>query len=241
MRKKYYIRLDDACPTMDFDKWNTIVSFLLSLNIKPLIGVIPNNEDSKLLFNKIDIYFWDLIKDWEQKGCVIAQHGYNHVYITKEGGLNPIQRRSEFAGVKYSLQKTKIIEGYEILKNKNLNVNCFFAPSHTYDLNTLKIIKKYTPIRFISDTLALKPYSYMGLTFYPVLGEKIRCFMPGDYTIALHPSAMSDNKILDFKNSVVRNKLNIYSFELLPATKGKSIFDNIYSGFYFMARKLRKL
>ena len=42
---KYLIRLDDACETMDLNKWLRMESLLSKYNVKPLIAVIPNNED----------------------------------------------------------------------------------------------------------------------------------------------------------------------------------------------------
>ena len=45
---------------------------------------------------------------WEQKGCQIAMHGYNHVYTTNNKGIVPLNDRSEFAGISYDKQAEKI-------------------------------------------------------------------------------------------------------------------------------------
>ena len=45
---KYIIRLDDACDTQDMQKWNEIEKILNEFSIKPIVGVIPNNQDEQL-------------------------------------------------------------------------------------------------------------------------------------------------------------------------------------------------
>lgn len=47
MNNKYLIRLDDACPTMDKAKWQRIFDILDGNGVRPMVGIIPHNEDSK--------------------------------------------------------------------------------------------------------------------------------------------------------------------------------------------------
>ena len=49
---KYIFRLDDACPSMNHEKWNRILSIFDKYNISPIIAVIPNNQD-KLSAHKV--------------------------------------------------------------------------------------------------------------------------------------------------------------------------------------------
>ena len=37
----YLVRLDDACPNMNYENWNQIISLLNKYNIKALIAAIP--------------------------------------------------------------------------------------------------------------------------------------------------------------------------------------------------------
>ena len=48
---RYIIRLDDASPTMNWSKWNAIFEILDKFHIKPIIAVIPNNEDKSLIID----------------------------------------------------------------------------------------------------------------------------------------------------------------------------------------------
>lgn len=43
----------------------------------------------------------------EKKGWIIALHGYEHVFETTSGGINPVNNKSEFAGVNLEKQKKK--------------------------------------------------------------------------------------------------------------------------------------
>ena len=45
---KYLIRLDDACHQMPLMNWKKFELFFEEHNIKPIIGVVPENKDKKL-------------------------------------------------------------------------------------------------------------------------------------------------------------------------------------------------
>jgi hypothetical protein len=51
MSAKYILRLDDACHTMDVAKWDRIENLCDKFLIRPIIIVIPNNQDKKLINN----------------------------------------------------------------------------------------------------------------------------------------------------------------------------------------------
>lgn len=41
------------------------------------------------------------LRRWQDKGWHIALHGYDHVYISENSGLEPFNNKSEFAGLSY--------------------------------------------------------------------------------------------------------------------------------------------
>ena len=139
--KKYLIRLDDACPTMDIARWQRMESILDKYGIRPMVGIIPANADSKQMIDKEDDLFWEKAFAWQSKGWAIALHGYDHCYISSDAGINPLWNRSEFAGISLQQQKQKISDGVTILKSHGLNPKYFFAPSHTFDENTLQALQ----------------------------------------------------------------------------------------------------
>ena len=75
---KYIIRLDDANEYSDMSKWDRIEKILDKNDIKPLVAVIPKNEDSKLKYSDFNIDFWNIVKRWNDKKWTIGVHGYEH-------------------------------------------------------------------------------------------------------------------------------------------------------------------
>lgn len=242
MEHKFLIRLDDACPTMNHDNWLRMFQLLDSYNIRPMVGIIPHNKDSKQQIDAPDLDFWSKANSWSQKGYTIALHGYNHCYISESAGLNPLWHRSEFAGVKYELQCKKIEEGYSILKEHGILPKYFFAPSHTFDENTLKALKEFTDIRIISDTIATKPYRDGDFIFIPQIGGKCKNIkFPGIWTFCLHPSTMKDSDFLEVERFLIEHKNEFISFDQIDLSKlkKKDLVSRILSNVYFFIRKIR--
>ena len=67
-------------------------------------------------------------------------HGFNHVYDTKTRGNINCGFKSEFAGHSFIKQYEKIKKGKEILESHNVYTDVFFAPSNSYDDNTLRAL-----------------------------------------------------------------------------------------------------
>lgn len=82
----YLIRLDDACSQMNRHNWHRMECLLDRYNIKPLVGIIPANEDPTMVNDSENSDFWDKMKKWQGKGWQIAMHGYNHVCNMALGG-----------------------------------------------------------------------------------------------------------------------------------------------------------
>lgn len=241
---QYLIRLDDACPTMDRKKWDDVERVLDKYEVKPMVGIIPDCKDTKLQINAPDPLFWIKAKKWQDKGWAIALHGYDHCYISDMGmyGLNPLWKRSEFAGVSLDVQKRKIREGLKILNDRSLNTKYFFAPSHTFDTNTLIALKEESDIRIISDTIATKPYKYDGFAFVPQMGGYCsKRFIPGFWTFCLHPNMMSEGDIVQTEEFIKSHKNQFISFEQLNLTdlNEKSTFNKLFSWLYFKQRRIR--
>lgn len=240
----YLIRLDDACSTMNKHKWNRVEQILDKYKINPLVGVIPCNGDVSLQIDEEDNFFWDKVRLWQKKGWSIALHGFDHVYLTRNGGINPVYNRSEFAGLSLEEQECKIERGISILKNKNINVKYFFAPSHTFDYNTLVALKNKSNIKGISDTIARYPYKKNGISFYPQQFGRFRNIKySGYWTFCFHPNNFEDKYFFEFENfiSLHRNKFITFNEIDEGILKEKSLFDTILSFGYFLYRRIRVL
>lgn len=240
----FLIRLDDACPTMDKSKWLRFKSITDKYGIKPLIGIIPNNQDKKQMIDPEGLNFWEMMKEWERSGYDIALHGYDHVYISKESGINPFWNKSEFAGVKKDIQIEKIRHGYKILKEHGLKPIAFFAPSHTFDLETVRAILSETPIRIISDTISLHPYKSDGMVFVPqISGHCVNFPIGGTFTFCFHPNIMGENdfKKLDAFLSRYKDKFSSFSQLNLDNVGELPMMDKIIRYLFFLYRKVRSL
>jgi hypothetical protein len=234
MTAKYIIRLDDACPTMDRKKWDRIEQILDRYNIKPIVAVIPNNEDVKQQRDKPDNLFWDKVRRWKKKGWNIAMHGYNHVYISHNKGMIPLSDKSEFAGLPLEKQNLKIKQAIEIFRKQGIEPDIFVAPSNTMDTNTLNAIKKYTAINIISNGVALYPYIKYGFIWLPVqFTHTIKHINLGVWTVVLHPNSMQNKDIEEIEHDIqiVKNKICTVS-DLKAPVRNKKMCDKIFASMY---------
>lgn len=244
MKQYFLIRLDDACPTMDRNKWSTMEHLLNEYGIKPLVGIVPNCNDVNLKIDKADNCFWEIAKQWENKGWSIALHGNDHCYITKDSGINPMWNRSEFAGLSLDDQKEKIRSGLKVFSKNNIAPKYFFAPSHTFDENTIEALRSESNIRIISDTIGRLPYKKGDFWFIPqITGRCIKFPFLGFFTFCFHPNTMSssDFEKLDLFLSKNHNQFIGFDDINLLEYKEKKIFDRVLSWLFFSYRSIRGL
>ena len=103
------IRLDDIAENMNWDLMKKSESLFDKYEIKPVLGVIPNNKDKELLsYPRVDD-FWQKLRNWKDKGWEISMHGYNHLYNNETHGLDYFGYggKTEFFGENYEIQKKK--------------------------------------------------------------------------------------------------------------------------------------
>lgn len=238
----YIIRLDDASEYQNKTNWMKIEKLLDNYNIKPIVGIIPQNKDESMnkKYKKND-YFWETAKKWQDKGWIVSMHGYEHLYITNNGGINPVQKRSEFAGLSKKEQCKKIKEGYNILNSKGIKPMVFFAPSHTFDRNTIYALKKETPIRIISDTIAADIYFDSDMYYIPVQSGRVRKLPFKTCTFCYHPNEMTEQDFFSLEQFLKSNKNRFMELDLKNIKKRKkTIYDILLNKFYFLRRKLRR-
>lgn len=237
----YLIRLDDASEYMDLKKWDRIENLLDRHKIKPIVGIIPDNQDESIISKYIrDLNFWNKAELWQKKDWTIALHGYSHVYSSDSGGINPINLRSEFAGVSLETQKMKIALGIEKFRNKGLIPKLFFAPSHTFDINTLEALKLESNIRIISDTIANDIYSMEGFYFVPQQSGQVRRLPFKISTFCYHPNNMHEQDFTRLENFILKNKHRFCKFdEIIFSDRKSSLYDKVLKVSYFLLRNIR--
>lgn len=234
----YLMRLDDASEHMNLNNWLRMERILDKYGVIPIFGIIPANQDPDLLkFDEVT-NFWQLMIEWQDKGWTPALHGYSHVFETNEGGINPVNKRSEFAGVALERQREKIRDGYRILKDKGISASIFFAPAHTFDENTLVALKDESPIRVISDTIANDIYYKEEVYFIPQQSGHCRKLPFKTVTFCYHPNIMNDvdfEKLEEFLN-VYKNRFGNFEIDMMKKRK-IGLKDRFINKLYFARRK----
>lgn len=211
MRRIVIFRLDDICSTMNSQNFRKIKQIFEKYEIKPLIGIVPQNEDKKLKYEKEDFQFWEKMRNLEKEGWSIAMHGVNHVYDSQVSGLVSRGKKSEFSGHSYNEQYEKICKGKEILNRHHINTDIFFAPSHSYDINTVKVLYD-NGFRIISDGRAHWCYKFHGIKFIPCRKYEYDRYSTGIITICLHINHYSEKEFDRLENFIIANKPNIISY-----------------------------
>ena len=211
---KILIRFDDIAENMNWHLMSKCENLFDELNIKPVMGVIPNNKDKDLLIYPRKENFWDIVKNWQSKGWEIAMHGCNHVYDkdTNKKDFFEYGGRSEFFGHSLEEQTDKIKKGLKIFKENSIKIRTFFSPNHTYDENTFKALKS-SGINEVIDGYGLKPYVEDDIKFIPQLFYK-PFFLPfGLQTTQVHLNYWTEKEFVKFSNLIRKNNKKIISYD----------------------------
>jgi predicted deacetylase len=182
---KYLLRFDDLCPTMAREPFERFMALVHRHRIRPILAVVPDNQDPELNVNKPDPEFWARMRQLESAGATIGLHGYRHTCHSRGRSLLGLHSETEFAGVAEATQAEWIRSGLGILRRNGLSPRLFVAPRHGFDGATLRaLVREQLP--FLSDGFAARPFSRSGVVWIPqqLWGpvEKSR----GLWTICLH-------------------------------------------------------
>ena len=236
----YLLRLDDASQHWNKDNWVRMHELCLKYGIIPIVAIIPHNEDEKILQFPEDPAYLDRITSWiKEDSWTPALHGYCHVFISNKAGINPINNRSEFAGVDIETQKRKIRNGIRILGEIGIHPEIFVAPAHTFDENTLIALCTETSIRIISDTIARDIYYKAPFFFIPQQSGSVRSINFPIVTFCYHPNYMDDNSFQTLEGFIKKHKSKFTSFDKLAMKERKlGVSDRLMRTLYFAKRKL---
>ncbi len=212
LKSKIIIRLDDICETMDWDKFSYFKNALEDLGIRAVLGVVPNCKDPNLMVNAAHTDFYSLVRQWYEYGDTIAQHGFDHVYLTSDSGVMGVNDFSEFAGLSYAEQFDKLAAGKKILQSQNVWQPHFMAPAHSFDRITLACLADLG-FTSVTDGYGFFPYKESGLTFVPQLFSKPLVFPFGIQTVALHLNNMSSDHIYNLLGYLKEHIEHVISYE----------------------------
>jgi len=157
MMRVHLFRIDDVCDGMpNYELVLELIDVLNNAGIKPLLGVVPNCKDLEI--SKITEFAIEELKEFIKKGKVeIALHGLTHEKLTADGGILKRNNWGEFSGLSYEKQRDRIRAGIELIRERlDVSPHYFFAPAHSYDENTLRVLKEFKMVNV--DGISLFPY-----------------------------------------------------------------------------------
>jgi predicted deacetylase len=182
---RFLVRFDDICPTMNWDVWASVEALLSRFNVSPILAVVPDNRDAQLVVSDARQDFWLRVREWQSRGWTIGLHGWQHVYRSKHSGIIGINARSEFSGFPAEEQERWISSGLEIFQRQGVRADCWIAPGHSFDWETLRILRSQK-ITVVSDGYFFRPVTWRGSTWIPQQLWRFRAMPGGLWTVCFH-------------------------------------------------------
>jgi len=204
MPARYLVRLDDACPTSTRKTWREAEAILDANDVKPIVAVIPDNRDPKMMLGEPDSDFWERVRGWQARGWGIGLHGCHHAYVTRDRGLFGWSKGSEFAGLPRDEQDRRIAHGLEVFAEHGIRPDMWIAPNHAFDRVTLDVLRR-RGILAVSDRPGVWPFQdRTGIFWVPMQLWRFQERPPGIWTICQHPNAWTDGQARRFAADVER-------------------------------------
>src|SRR5712664_3650155 len=242
-RAQYLIRFDDICPTMNWSVWRQVEEILVQFEVKPILAVIPDNQDEKLRVCELNNGFWDEVRGWQARGWTIGLHGFQHLYTTRDGGLIGINKYSEFSGLSYAEQESKIRQALDIFQRECVVPDLWVAPGHSFDRTTIRVLFELG-IRRLSDGFSLYPHlDCDGMMWVPQQLWRLRKMPFGLWTVCLHLNPWTGEDVARFRFEVQKFVAGLTDCSSVVATypdRRSNALDPIFFRVYQASVKGRK-
>jgi predicted deacetylase len=224
---RYLLRFDDICATMNWPMWERIEQVLVARSIAPILAVVPNNADKKLVVGEANPRFWDRVRNWQAQGWTIGLHGDQHRYVTTDSGIVGLNRRSEFAGLPMAEQRLKIKRGLATFAREGVRADVFVAPAHSFDKTTLAVLHE-AGLTTVSDCYYFRPVSRAGMVFVPQQLWRLRRLPFGTWTVCYHHNGFSEKDFAAFVRDLDAFEAAICGFgDVLPDVRPFGPLDSI--------------
>jgi predicted deacetylase len=238
MSVRFLVRFDDMCPALNWDVWQKLETIMIEEGVRPILSVIPDNQDSTLNEGEPDERFWNRVRNWQARGWTIGLHGYQHRYVSKESGIIGLNNYSEFAGLPLDEQRTKLQKGLEIFAREGVRADVWVAPAHSFDANTIKALASLG-VRTISDGMCLYPHRDSQDVFWvPQQLWRFRKAPFGVWTICIHPKddlwvnpELFRRCIREYKDAIT----SLPAVAAAYANRKHSLADSVFAGLWSFA------
>ena len=209
---RYLVRFDDICPGMNWQVWREIEKICADSDVRPMLAVVPSNEDPTLDVGPKEPRFWDEVRGWQARGWAIGLHGYQHRYVTREKGLIGINERSEFAGLPAAEQADKLRRAVEIFRAERVRPDVWIAPGHSFDATTVSALRDLG-VDAISDGFFLSAHrDDKGMLWVPQQIWSFRYRPFGLWTVCYHHNDWSAGDLKRFAADVAAYRARLTSF-----------------------------
>ena len=209
---QYLLRCDDLCPTMVSERWQRMQALIVRYQVKPILAVIPDNQDPSLNFASPDPDFWKKMRNLQAIGATIALHGFRHKCTLSGRSMIPLHRETEFAGAPEDQQREWIHEGVKILRSHGLNPRLFVAPRHGFDRSTLRALLD-EGIPALSDGFASRPFLRAGMLWLPQQHWAPVKKQSGLWTICMHSNTASNHQMEELEAFLEGNAAHFTSYD----------------------------
>ncbi len=221
---RYLLRFDDLCPTMDRAGWERFEDLLSKFSIRPVLAIVPENQDPELVRESWDGTFWGHMRDWQTRGAAIALHGYRHLCVSDGRSLLPLHRFTEFAGVEEEVQRAWIEAGMKRLRDEGLEPKLFVAPRHGFDRATLRALKR-AGMPAICDGFGAKPEVNRDILWIPQqLWEPVEK-RSGVWTICVHSNTATKEQV-----QLLREFVSEHPAEFIGAEDAMALAEPVWCG-----------
>src|SRR5262249_31486552 len=235
MNARYLIRIDDVCPTMNWSIWPRVEEVLRTAEVKPLVAVVPDNQDPELKADTPNRQFWNTVRAWQAQGWTIGLHGYQHLAITRSGGVLRLSTWSEFSGLPLDEQRFKLRRALDVFEEHGVRPEVWVAPAHSFDRTTLVALRD-AGVRCVSDGFSLYTYSDAdGMAWIPQQLWHFRRIPFGIWTVCLHVNRWTMADVDRLRSSVreLADLLTDWSSVIsLYRLRRRSPIDRMFSKMY---------
>ncbi|MGA2831903.1 MAG: DUF2334 domain-containing protein [Terracidiphilus sp.] len=213
---QYLLRFDDLCPTMALHRWQRFLPLIEEFHLRPILAVVPANQDTELNLSAQDPEFWARMRAMEAAGATIALHGLHHYCASLGKSLLPLHLHTEFSGVPEEIQSEWIREGLKILRGHGLNPKIFVAPRHGFDHATLRALRG-EGIQMLSDGFARVPFVRGGVAWIPQQLWRPVEKNKGLWTICLHSNFANAAQVAQLRDFLSEHGTQFTSVERVMA------------------------
>jgi predicted deacetylase len=186
---------------------------LIESNIKPILAVVPDNQDPVLQVAPPVDDFWQRVRRWQDLGWTIALHGYQHLYVAKAGGLVSRRKKSEFASLSSPVQEEKLRRGMEIFAREGIKSHVWIAPGNAFDETTVSLLPRFG-IDIVSAGWFWGPFiGPHKMIWMPCQLSTLRSVPSGVWSVCYHHNSWGRFDLSRFLKRLKRYREKIVSLE----------------------------